>query len=167
MTYELGLDFVSSLAGRSYAPGGELVFAGGRRGGGAGFELAAQATARRELVLGPGQVSWARYGAALGGRYRLHRGRFAVDGVARVLLAAVHAQGVGFAPDRSPVDFGVGVGGGARAGIRAGRTLLLLSALVQGWPQHHRTTVGGLAARGQLPRVEALFALGVRLGGPR
>lgn len=160
--------FVASLAGASFAPGGELGLTLGPARGRVLGRLGATGEATRDLSVGTataGHLSFTRAALSLGPVVRLRPRRFVIDFEAHAAAALVYLAGVGFADRTTSFDGDVGLGGGVRAALHLGAVAPYLGARVEGWlrPLSARVTgpTGGTVA---LPRFEVLLSAGLAVG---
>jgi hypothetical protein len=115
------------------APGlrGEVTF--GRDGTGLGLRIAANLPWFREISLQPGFVTWARYTASVGPRYRRHLDRFYGEGSAAAVVAYVLATGKDYHPSYSSSAADLGAELAVRAGVRFSRLALWMGATGTWW----------------------------------
>jgi hypothetical protein len=162
--FEVGAHFYGALAGRAFAPGAIVYGVLGRARRRFGVRVAAFGTGNRSETLGPGEVSWTRFGAALGPVVRFSPRRFAIDLHAELLLAFLRTEGAGFSQDGVGYGFDPGIGAGLQGGVRVGNSLPSVGVLVAGWPRSQQVLVAGIADRFEVPRFELLFTAGIAFG---
>jgi hypothetical protein len=166
--WDLHAGFVASLAGASFAPGGELGLLLGRPGGRVLGHLIATGFATRDLQVGnssTAHASFTRASLGLGPLVRFRPGRFRLDLDGELSVALVYLAGVGFADDTSSWDVDVGLGGGGRAAVRLGPVAPYLGARVVGWLRPlQASTIGPTGGATPLPRFEVLLSAGISFG---
>ncbi|MBK7862922.1 MAG: hypothetical protein IPJ65_30790 [Archangiaceae bacterium] len=163
---EVGASALASLS-RDWAFGGEGHFALGPTRWPLAAEVGLVGVSARSLPIGPGQVRWWWVGAELAARARLVDARLQLDLHAGLELAVLSAQGFGYAiasPGFS--ELVPGAAAGLRAHLPLGPVKVSLSVTLIGWLKEVQLEVSRVGAslpvaRGSLPRVEALAALGL------
>jgi hypothetical protein len=170
--FELGAGFTAALAPGStndlFAAGGTLAASVGPRRGRLLARLAVTGLALRSLAVGTTTGAHARFtraGLSAGPLVRFRPGRFLLDLFAELTAALVYADALGFPVNASSVGFDVGLGGGARAAIRAGPVAPFLGVRVAGWLTPQSVQVNGAAGgKADLPRVDILLEAGISFG---
>ncbi|MCS6914391.1 MAG: hypothetical protein RMK29_06310 [Myxococcales bacterium] len=153
-----------SFAGTAAAPGGTLEASVAPRGRRLGARIALLGAGPRDEALGPGWVSWTRLAASAGPRYALSKGRFLVSVYGEVLVALVVAQGRGYTESLTSVGGDLGLGGGARIGLRLGPIAPFVGGGVAGWLLPQALRVAGLESTSTLPRFEVMLLAGAGVG---
>jgi len=162
--FEVAAAAAAALAGGDAAFGGALALALGRRGGRFLGRLELVGLSTREEVVGGGRASWTRAWAAVGPLVRFRPGRYLIDLHAEALVALLYARGVGFTATRTAYDVDPGIGAGGRAALRLGTLRLFAGVAGAGWLRPQTLLVGGSGATRDVPRLEALFVLGIAFG---
>jgi hypothetical protein len=122
-------------------------------------------TTRSELVApAPAEARWTRVALAAGPEARFSRGRTLLGAHLHGLAALLHVEGAGLATTASDSSAQFGAAGGLRVGRSWGNATPWVGADLLFWPGHERLEIAGLGARGELPRLELQFALGLSLG---
>lgn len=163
--FEIAGGFVASLAGSSFAPGGELAVALGRPRGRVLGRVLLTGEDTRDLQIGTAttaHASFTRASLALGPLLRFRPSRFLLDLDAELSVAMVYLAGVGFADSAHSFDADVGLGGGGRAAVRLGPVAVYLGARLVGWLRPiEATSIGPAGGTSALPRLEVLLSAGL------
>jgi hypothetical protein len=165
-SFDLGLALMASLTGGEVAPGarvGAWIAPGGWR---LGLGAAVSATTARSEPVGPGPAAarWTRYALGAGPEARFAIGRMMVGAHARALAALLRVEGVGLPTTASDSTAQFGTGAGVHVGRPWGNATPWIGADLLFWPGRDRLEISGLAARGELPRLELQLALGLSIG---
>jgi hypothetical protein len=83
---------------------------------------------------------------------------------AQALAAVLHVEGVGLTTTASDSTAQFGTGAGVQVGRPWGNATPWIGGDLLFWPGHDRLEISGLAARGELPRLELQLAVGLSLG---
>jgi hypothetical protein len=162
--FELALGGVASWSD-AVAPGGWASVAVGPPGRWSGV-VSFLGTGSRDVALGPGQVAWRRWEMGAGPRVRLSRAPELVL-QAEAVAAGLSLRGQGFDSDGTALQLEPGARLSARAAWRWGPAALWLQLSLGGWLSSQRADVSGAQATTvQLPRVEALAAVGMAYARP-
>jgi hypothetical protein len=156
--------------GVSFAPGGAIAAALGRAGGRAFGRLELFGLGLRAIAVGSQPGGYARFtraGLTVGPLVRFRPGRFLIDLRGDLTPALIYVDSVGFTSGGDAYDFDLGLGGGARAAVRAGPLTPYLSIGVIGWLLKHRVEVTGMGGGVmEVPRLELLLQAGLAFGTP-
>jgi hypothetical protein len=162
----LTLGLVGSLAGGQLAEGIEIAVSARRAHWPLGARVALAASTDREQAVGPtpGAASWSRLAVTVGPSrdLRLAASRFEVHAALAAALLRVEGRGLASVSAAHAAD--LGATGGVRWIFPWGNAAPWVGAEVTGWPGHQRLEVSGLAAAGELPRLEVGLAAGLSLG---
>jgi hypothetical protein len=164
LRWEADAGFTAGLVGKQFSPGGVLEVEIAPRASRFGGRLALLGEAPRILAVDTGSAKYTRPMVQLGPNVRFVPWRMLLDLHAEASLAALVVEGSGFTSSRRDVDFDIGLGGGARAAIRAGPVAPYIGASVVGWLRKQEVQVSGISTRTGLPRYEVLLSVGLAFG---
>jgi hypothetical protein len=164
-SWELSAGFMASLAGRSFAAGGELEAAVGRRRwllrlDAFGMDLRTVAVGRST-----GHARFTRAGLQVGPMVRFRPRRWLFDLHAEATFALLYMDGVGFSTNHSANAFDLGLGLGARAAHHWGPVAPFLGITILGWPIGQSVVISGPAGgNAPLPTFEVWLRTGIAFG---
>ena len=163
---EAGVGVVLSSTASGLAPGGLIELQTGPAQQAWALKLAVAATWPTSLPLPQGTALWTRPQLLLGPRYRLWRGRLAVDLSPLGALALVYTQGQGLPVTQQSLGVDVGVGGSVRLGWPQRQWSPWLQLQATSWLRPQELWVQGLpdAEPTRLPRFELQLSLGLSAG---
>lgn len=154
-----------SLSGelRAHASGSMTGGLGVRLGGGTTFGgfLELNAVLPRTLAFGAGDVTWNRFGAALGARYHPDWRRVLLEPAVSLEVAALWARASGFVRNEAQVTPDVAACAHLRAGVHLEAVTVFTGAKACWWPIQTNVQVGGVSGMLALPSFEASAVLGL------
>ncbi len=159
---EVGGAFIAAFAGARFAPGGALDLSLGSTRSHFAGRISIFGTANRQVGLTPGHVDFTRIGTSLGPEARFRFRRLVLVLHAEVLLAFLRTEGVGFVHDHGGDALDPGFSAGIRIGAHVGRFTPFIGFDFAGWIRPEVVADGASSA--ELPRWDALLAIGVAIG---
>jgi hypothetical protein len=161
--WRIGLGPFGAVADYESALGG-VVFASlkppASRWGG---HLKAFAATARSFTLGPGTVSWERFGGSAGGSFGLTLEPLVVEVELDAALAFLRAQGQGFRLNSAPSAIDPGISLGVLASWRGFAVEPWLGTWVFAWPIAQYAQVGATTLSRAIPQVDLVLGIGVAL----
>ncbi len=164
LDYEVGGEFLASVAGRSFAPGGlayGLLTKHRQRWAG---RFAIIGTGSRSFALGEGNVAWTRLAVSVGAVVRFFPRRFYLDIQADLLNGLLRTEGSGFSANGVAWAFDPGLSIGVRGGIRFRTGSASFGVSAFGWPREQRVRVAYLSEQPTVPRFDIVLSAGFAFG---
>jgi hypothetical protein len=161
-SYELSAALVTSVLAAGATAGGWLEGSVMLCACGVSARFGILGIGLRSVPLGPGSGVFTRAAARVGVGYRILPRAFTLDVAADLPLALLYGAGEGFDNNQTALGFDVGLSASLRLGRRLGPVQPFVEAALVGWLRSSQLTVaGGVVDSVELPRLEALFSLGL------
>ena len=164
--FDVGLALLASLSGGQVAPGARVGGWVAPAGSPLGLGVSMSAVTTRAEAVGPraDAARWSRVAFAAGPQARFRAGRTTLDAQLQALAAVLRVEGVGLTTNQAATAAQLGMAAGVHVGRWWGNARPWIGVDLLLWPGRDRLEIAGQTARGELPRLEVQFAVGVNLG---